>query len=278
MEEINLNEYFEGIPADRTCPSESCPHISETDIEFRDHLWTHKEAEAGRPISNKERLNKCPHPDCQNATFNSSIIRHMNTHTGGRSHMCPHLVSWEPNERELCWHSTSRYATLMGHRKSHHGYDPRHLTATDPWVEPADIALSNAKLCFSKDVAKAEAVDGDNDNVPQNHADPPPVVNAPGNAPAAGHQIPQPQLQVPLPNAPPAGGHYAPGAHQQGAAFAGMNHGPQGPFPGAAHAHGQPHAVPGGPLHLRRVEVTRISHIPHPLGHIVTEIEKRTYA
>lgn len=75
MEEINLNEvriylyysithvesssfnfqYFEGIPANRTCPSESCPHISETDIEFRDHLWTHKEAEAGRPISNKER-------------------------------------------------------------------------------------------------------------------------------------------------------------------------------------------------------------------------------
>ncbi|KAK7683501.1 hypothetical protein QCA50_013335 [Cerrena zonata] len=244
MEKINLNEYFEGISTNRTCPSELCAHASGTNVEFRDHLWTHKETEAGRPISKQERLNRCPHPDCNPTATHSSISKHMNSHTGRKSLVCPHLVSWEPHhERELCGYSTMHSDKLQAHRYIQHGFDQEAPTSIDPWVEWASVALSDAELHFDGPVE--EYGNEDNINAPHFHPNlnPPPAVGAQGNAPtAAGPQVHS--ANAPLPYAPPTGVHFALGGRQ---------------------------------LHLKRVEITRFAHIPHPLGHIVTKIEKLTY-
>lgn len=185
--------------------------------------------------------------------------------------MCPHLISWEPNhERELCGYSAALKYNLVGHRASHHGYQNEPETATDPWVKPDDVALSDAELHFGEVVEEPRA---DNVNAPQAHANPPQPNAAAPHVPNVNPQAHN--ANIPPYYAPPPDGHFVPGAHANGVPLnAGAN---QGPFPGAAHVHGHPHMAHAGPLHLRQVEVTRIGHLLHPLGHIVTEIEKRIY-
>lgn len=49
--------YFKGEPANRQCPT--CSHISATDEEFMDHLWTHKENESGEHIAPDDKYICC---------------------------------------------------------------------------------------------------------------------------------------------------------------------------------------------------------------------------
>lgn len=210
----------------------------------------------------------------------------MSFSTGRKQYVCPHLVEWEGQARKLCGYKTNFSHALTNHRASVHKYNKTLKTAASPWVEKANVALSVAELHFGANVARAR--DENNADIQVPKEEPKPILinddqeDAPAEEAQAAQPPPQPQPQpqpananAPPPYVPQAEGHHAPGAHHHDAHPAGMN---QGPFAGAAHVHGHPHAMPGGPLRLSQVEITRIVQFPNPFGHLVTQIEKRTYA
>ena len=173
--------------------------------------------------------------------------------------ICPHLVDWEGNARELCGFRADRCSLLYKHKVDVHGYNVGQQYALDPWVKCGDIMLSEAPYYFAVD-----GEDVDNGNAPQ--AQPAPQNDAP--APQA---IPGPVPHA-HPGAPPANAMnqnvppFAGGPHVHAHAYAHYGHA----YP-YAHPHPQ---LPPGHLTLNKVEVTRIT---DEFGRLVQRIEKRTY-
>ncbi|KAK7678695.1 hypothetical protein QCA50_018277 [Cerrena zonata] len=218
MSDINLATYFRGIPGNYQCPE--CHKNHDSSIELREHLWTHREADAKESISNKNRRHKCPHLKCAGKIFaqTTPIKVHFRIHTREtKTFVCPHLVFWTPGDRTLCGYATTRQSRLGDHILADHMDQEDLQTAKHPWVVAEDVSLSAAKLHFGKPPRVkahqgkdgAKGLDADDGQLPP--VNPPAPVPAPVKAqgPVAAEYGANIQAQVAVPTPPRVRRHHA---------------------------------------------------------------------
>ena len=121
---------------------------------------------------------------------------------------CPHLNSWDDNDRQLCGFRADNQRELMAHRVEEHSFNVGARTAAHPWVVCADIPLSEAPIYFSMD-AEENDHNGDGQEQHAHYAYPLPGLGAPhayGPPPHDAHYQGAPANGPPLVGGPHAQG------------------------------------------------------------------------
>ncbi|KAK7678683.1 hypothetical protein QCA50_018265 [Cerrena zonata] len=220
MSDVNLATHFRGISGNNRCPECHKNHHSLT--ELKEHLWVHREADAGEPISQVNRRRKCPHSNCVGKIFAKStpINAHLLTHTGGKPFVCPHLSAWGEGQRKLCGYASAQEHYISDHRRRIHKYNDKLQTTDHPWVDEEDTLLSAAELHFGNPQLEVENIDIKQEagaewiNADDNQPDQPPPVQPPAPAPVnegpvAAEDGANVQAQVAVPVPPRVRRHHA---------------------------------------------------------------------